>query len=186
MEKSGIARAGKPIVIFEDFPDKALAYLTGLGAELHYPQRISALEEAVDQRQLSTQTLAQLTALRSLLPWQIDDQQIIASMRKLQIPARKQYFHIHHRTWLLDTAHNPSASQGLKDYVQRYFPGKTIYLIFACLADKDMNQMVDGWSDVAKRWYLIDLETHHRAIARTELLSYFTEKKLPFSLTNFS
>ena len=185
LEKSGIARANRPIIIFEKFPDKALNYLNKLGAQLHYPQPIPVLEAALDQH-LGLQTLAQLAAVKQLLPWKIDDQQTIASMQKLRIPARKQYIQFYHREWLLDTAHNPAASRHLKDYVEHHFPDKTLYLIFACLADKDIEQIIDVWCDTARHWYLIDLEEHHRAIPKTQLLYQFTQKQQPFSLTAYS
>lgn len=186
MEKIGIARPDKPLVIFQQFPNEAYTQLQQAGVPCYYPEYIPTLEQAIDAGKISRHTLAKTVCVTRLLPWKITHAQLIASMHKLSIPARKQIFYSYQRTWLLDTAHNPAASQWLQRDIQHRYANKKIYAIFSCLADKDIERIMEPWSASVQHWHVIDLNPHHRAIPRKKLKAWLANKNWSYSLTNLA
>lgn len=72
-------------------------------------------------------------------------------------------------TVIIDGAHNPAAALELKESLERYFPGKTLYFVMGMFKDKDYAQVIDLTAPLAR--YIITVETpgNPRAMPAREL-----------------
>lgn len=60
-------------------------------------------------------------------------------------------------TVIIDGAHNPAAALELKESLERYFPGKTLYFVMGMFKDKDYAQVIDLTAPLAR--HIITVET---------------------------
>ena len=72
-------------------------------------------------------------------------------------------------TVIIDGAHNPAAARELKDSLERYFPGKTLYYVMGMFKDKDYAQVIDLTAPLARHIITVETPGNPRALPAREL-----------------
>lgn len=72
-------------------------------------------------------------------------------------------------TVIIDGAHNPAAALELKESLERYFPGKTLYFVMGMFKDKDYAQVIDLTAPLARRIITVETPGNPRAMPAREL-----------------
>lgn len=72
-------------------------------------------------------------------------------------------------TVIIDGAHNPAAALELKESLERYFPGKTLYFVMGMFKDKDYAQVIDLTAPLAKHIITVETPGNPRAMPAREL-----------------
>ena len=72
-------------------------------------------------------------------------------------------------TVIIDGAHNPAAALELKESLERYFPGKTLYFVMGMFKDKDYAQVIDLTAPLARHIITVETPGNPRAIPAREL-----------------
>lgn len=72
-------------------------------------------------------------------------------------------------TVIIDGAHNPAAALELKESLERYFPGKTLYFIMGMFKDKDYAQVIDLTAPLARHIITVETPGNPRAMPAREL-----------------
>ena len=72
-------------------------------------------------------------------------------------------------TVIIDGAHNPAAARELKDSLERYFPGKTLYFVMGMFKDKDYAQVIDLTAPLARHIITVETPGNPRAMPAREL-----------------
>lgn len=189
-EKAGIARAWKPLVLGEvDSPSSVLrhAYAIGanalrlgsdffhepidrqrwrwreVGAELDLP--VPALS-APSQRANAATAIA---ALRALPGDALPDEAFSQGVAGAVLPGRLQ--HVRHEgvDVVLDVGHNPQAARELASWLQANPIAGTTRVVFAALADKDVQGVTGALADVSLQWFLAGLTVGSRSQAAEQL-----------------
>ncbi|WP_242103051.1 folylpolyglutamate synthase/dihydrofolate synthase family protein [Lysobacter sp. M2-1] len=194
LEKAGIARAWKPLVLGEDDPPASVlrhAYAIGapairagcdffvdppaegvgtwrwreLGFELELP--MPPLAAPVQLRNAATA----IAALRSL-DEDIPDEAFMRGVAQVHINARLQRFALDGIEVLVDVGHNPQAARELAAaLLARPCIGRTI-AVYAALADKDHAAVVAGLAAQVDAWLLASsLAAGARGLGADELAS---------------
>ncbi len=178
LEKVGIARAGKPLVLGEDDPPSSVlgrAYAIGASAiragcdfffdpvdgehwrwrevrhamDLPMPQ----LAAPVQMRNAAT-AIAALRALRKPIPRKAYAQGVADA----RIAGRLQRFERNGVEVMVDVAHNPQAARELAAWLrQAPISGRT-FAVFAALGDKDIVGVVAALAECIDRWFVAGLE----------------------------
>ncbi|WP_233080078.1 bifunctional tetrahydrofolate synthase/dihydrofolate synthase [Rheinheimera soli] len=172
-EKAGVFRANKPAVIGEtDIPQSVLKYSQDIAAQLlcintDYQYNVTeasfswqGVQSRLEELPLATVPLQNiataLTALEALalLP---SKQQATEVLSALSLPGRMQWLS---KTpgILLDVAHNPQSAGYLAAQLQfikeRY---ARVHLLVGMLKDKDIQQSLAPFHQLADHWHLVDL-----------------------------
>ncbi len=172
-EKAGVFRTGKPAVIGEtDIPQSVLKYSQDIAAKplcINKDYQYSVTQtsfswrgvqnrfDALPLTSVPLQNIATaLTALEALavLPSQ---QQAAKVLAELSLPGRMQWLS---KTpgILLDVAHNPQSAGYLAAQLQfikeRY---DRVHLLVGMLKDKDIQQSLAPFHQLADQWHLVDL-----------------------------
>jgi len=180
-EKSGIARAGRPLILAEqDPPAGMLEGLIGVGAnirragqQLNWQWRANRLDiqvELNDTTQLFndlepgipghhqggnlTAAIAAVLELRS--DRHVSADQIHAGVADARLPGRFQKV-LDQPMCVVDVAHNPSSARSLRDQLQGY-DGRSL-AVFAALGDKPIEQIVKVLDDQIDHWFFAGLDT---------------------------
>jgi len=189
-EKAGIARAWKPLVLGEvDSPSSVLrhAYAIGanalrlgsdffhepidsqrwrwreVGAELELP--VPALS-APSQRANAATAIAALRALPGdALPYEAFSQGVANAM----LPGRLQQVRHEGVEVVLDVGHNPQAARELAAWLQGHPITGTTRVVFAALADKDVQGVAGALADVPLQWFLAGLTAGVRSQTADQL-----------------
>jgi dihydrofolate synthase/folylpolyglutamate synthase len=178
LEKVGIARAGKPLVLGEDDPPSSVlgrAYAIGASAiragcdfffdpvdgehwrwrEIRYaldlpmPQLV-----APAQMRNAATAVAALRALRKPIPRKAYAQGVADA----RIAGRLQRFERNGVEVMVDVAHNPQAARELAAWLrQAPISGRT-FAVFAALGDKDIVGVVAALAGGIDRWFIAGLE----------------------------
>lgn len=202
-EKAGIFRKGIPAICGDDAPpDSLIQHAYAIGADLQCIHRDFDCQHIDDgwqyirdkqikyklpvpalqgEYQFNNASCA-ITAVESLqerLP--VAHEAITSAMRRVTLAGRFQVVaeHVNHLPKvILDVAHNPHAANALALNLGacRQTHGKTI-AVFAMLADKDIQGVVEAVKDVIDAWYIAGID-HVRGAAVNEL-SAIIEKVLP-------
>jgi dihydrofolate synthase/folylpolyglutamate synthase len=179
IEKAGILRSGRPgVVSDQDAPASLQQAADAIGAQLYvindayyfrqnaaqwewqYSDRVRAglpLPALNGQHQL--QNAAGVLMVVELLSASLPVKQ--ADLRKGLLAARQPgRFTIlpGHPACILDVAHNPAAVATLVASLRQYTAGKHLHVVFACLADKDIAQIIKPLCLDASNWYLAQLD----------------------------
>ena len=72
-------------------------------------------------------------------------------------------------TVIIDGAHNPAAALELKESLERYFPGKTLYFVMGMFKDKDYAQVIDLTATLARHIITVETPGNPRAMPAREL-----------------
>ena len=72
-------------------------------------------------------------------------------------------------TVIIDGAHNPAAALELKESLERYFPGKTLYFVMGMFKDKDYAQVIDLTVPLARHIITVETPGNPRAMPAREL-----------------
>lgn len=188
VEKAGIMRAGRPVVLAESDPPASVlrhAYAIGasairagcdylidatdggwrwreVGYEVDLPQPALA---APAQR---ANAAAAIAALRSL-DIAIDETAIIAGVRSARVRGRLQMAFRDGVPIVFDVAHNPQAARQLAQWLASHpVPGATL-AVFSALADKDLHGIVAPVCAHVAHWWLCGLHDTPRGLSAPEL-----------------
>ncbi|KAF1709394.1 bifunctional tetrahydrofolate synthase/dihydrofolate synthase [Pseudoxanthomonas kalamensis DSM 18571] len=177
-EKSGIARAWKPLVLGEDDPPSSVlrhAYAIGASAiragsdffheavdaghwrwrEIGFEMTLPNLAlEAPVQRANAATAIAALRALDADIPLSAFAEGVAAA----RVPARLQRFRRDGVEVVVDVGHNPQAAAALAQWLDLQPPVATNLAVLAALADKDVAGVVAALEGRIARWFLAGLE----------------------------
>jgi dihydrofolate synthase/folylpolyglutamate synthase len=176
LEKAGIARAWKPLVLGEDDPPASVlrrAYAIGasairggsdflvdppdygartwrwreVGFEIDLP--LPRLAAPVQLRNAAT-AIAALRALDA----EFDDAALIRGVAQAQLPGRLQRFERDGVAVLVDVGHNPQAAAALADALRAAPAGGRTLAVYGALADKDHAGVVAALAPQVDAWLL--------------------------------
>ena len=184
LEKAGIMRTGRPVVVSDPVPPQSvLDHALEIGADLWRVGR--DFNVAGDQQQWgwagrgrrysglaypalrganqlvnAAGVLAALTALRERLP--VTAQAVRNGLAFVELPGRFQLIP-GQPAMVLDVAHNPHSVAALTANLDAmgYFP--TTHAVFGAMADKDLAPMLARINPLIDRWYFTDLPTDRAA-----------------------
>lgn len=178
LEKGGIFRAGRPAVVGDPDPPRALLadardrgiVLACQGREFSYEKSatdwtwlgagkcLSGLPfpslKGEHQFMNAAAVLQLLHAIEGLRP--VSPSAIREGLQSVRLPGRFQYVDGPVPV-LLDVAHNPQAVKILADQLSGEFPGRRIHAVFAIMRDKDIAGVVNHIKRLIDRWYLAPL-----------------------------
>ncbi|MDP3136687.1 MAG: bifunctional tetrahydrofolate synthase/dihydrofolate synthase [Burkholderiaceae bacterium] len=186
LEKAGIMRAGKPVIVSDPVPPQSVldhaarigADLWRMGVDFNYsgdPQqwawagrgrRYAGLAypalRGANQLMNASGALAALEALRGRIP--VTAQAVRNGLALVELPGRFQIVP-GQPTLVLDVAHNPHAAAALAANLDAmgFFP--TTHAVFGAMADKDLTLMLARMRPLVDRWYFTDLPTPRAASA---------------------
>ena len=186
IEKAGIMRAGKPVIVSDPMPPLSLiaqaervgADLWRFGRDFNYtgdPQqwnwvgrtkRFNALAypalRGANQLLNASGVLAVFEAMRERLP--ITAQAVRAGLALVELPGRFQIVP-GQPTLVLDVAHNPHAVAALAQNLDRMGFYPRTHAVFGAMRDKAIAQILLTLGPVVDRWHFTDLPTPRAATA---------------------
>ena len=195
VEKLGIAREGKPLIIADDdLPENVLPLLSEknltayiIGESFGYTRQGESWDwwgDVADQKRLQKHSLP-LPALRG--PHQLKNaasaltatvllnadlplsmSHIRVGLSNVTLPGRFQIEQVQGKTVILDVAHNPHGIKAFIDNLKQLPDLGETYLVFAMLKDKAVEEVVTLLNPMADHWLLAPLE-HERAIPIMDL-----------------
>ena len=187
VEKAGIMRAGKPVIVSDPVPpDSVLARAASIGADLWQfgkdfnftgdkqqwawagrGRRYSGLAypalRGANQLLNASGVLAALEAVRARLP--VTAQAIRNGLAMVELPGRFQIIP-GQPTLVLDVAHNPHAVAALSENLDAMGFYPTSHAVFGAMADKDVSAIMARVGVLVDRWYFCDLPTARAASAQ--------------------
>jgi dihydrofolate synthase/folylpolyglutamate synthase len=187
LEKAGIMRAGKPVIVSDPVPpDSVLAHATSIGADLWQfgkdfnftgdkqqwawagrGRRYSGLAypalRGANQLLNASGVLAALEAVRTRLP--VIAQAIRNGLAMVELPGRFQIIP-GQPTLVLDVAHNPHAVAALSENLDAMGFYPTTHGVFGAMGDKDVSAIMARVGVLVDRWYFCDLPTARAASAQ--------------------
>lgn len=184
LEKAGIARGWKPLVLGEDDPPASVlrhAYRIGAAAlrancdflfapvdgthwrwrevgyriDLPYP----ALRAPVQMRNAASA----IAALRALDAG-VSDEAIVRGVTAARVPGRLQSFDVDGVEIVIDVAHNPHAAAGLADWLRAEPAAGQVHAVYAALEDKDVAGVVAALATEVSSWQLAGLAGVQRGL----------------------
>jgi dihydrofolate synthase/folylpolyglutamate synthase len=184
LEKAGVMRAGKPVVLSETDPPASVlrhAYRIGASAiragcdylidDLSDGWRwrepgyaIDLPEPAMHAPAQRANAAAAIAALRAL-DLEIADAAIIEGVRTTRLPARLQTFVRDGVEIVIDVAHNPQAARQLAEWLAAHPVIGTTVAVFSALGDKDLEGIVAPLIERIARWWLCGLHDTPRGLA---------------------
>ncbi len=189
VEKAGIMRAGRPVVVADPVPPQSVldhAAELGcdvwlLGRDFNYQgdqlqwawagrgRRYAGLGyptlRGANQLVNAAGALAALDALRQRVP--VTAQAVRVGFGLLDLPGRFQVA-AGEPVLVFDVAHNPHAVAALAANLEAMGPFLMTHGVFGAMADKDVDAMLARMDPIVDRWYFTDLPTP-RALAGHEL-----------------
>lgn len=185
VEKAGIVRHGRPVVIADaDPPQELLDYVAGVGAtpvlclgEAFTLQGIPGAPQVSLQLATGKYGVLALPAGGGLLPENIcaalqaaallgitfSERDVHAALSGMAVTARREARHVAGLDYVLDVAHNPASVDKLVDKIAvTPCKGKTLAL-FSVMADKDIPAMISAAAGVFDAWFLAEQPGNARA-----------------------
>ena len=182
VEKLGIARPSKPLVVAEaDGPEGFDQMIAATGAEAFVIAQDFSLSPEIDGFSLRVKTLTagsqcfQGLPASGLLPvnkaaalqalscagFSLDNDKVIAALEGLTLTGRQQPLSINDRSVILDVAHNPAAAKAL---AAALLPINGRYLAVASvLNDKDWSGIIEPLSEIFADWRIAEISASERA-----------------------
>lgn len=180
LEKAGIMRAGRPVIVSDPVPPQSVldraqalgADLWRFGTDFNYSgdklqwgwagrgRRYSGLAypalRGANQLMNASGVLAALTALRERLP--VTAQAVRNGLAMVELPGRFQIVP-GQPTLVFDVAHNPHAVAALAANLDAMGFFHATHAVFGVMADKDLMPMLARMGPLVDRWYFTDLPT---------------------------
>jgi dihydrofolate synthase/folylpolyglutamate synthase len=188
LEKAGIMRAGKPVVVSDPVPPQSIldhasevgADLWRLGRDFNFSgdkqqwswaaskdkggRRYAGLAypalRGANQLVNASGVLAALTALRERLP--VTAQAVRVGLSMVELPGRFQIIP-GQPTLVLDVAHNPHSVAALTENLDAMGFYPCTHAVFGAMADKDLALMLARVGPLVDKWYFTDLPTARAA-----------------------
>ena len=184
LEKAGIMRPGKPVVVSDPMPPQSVvdharevgADLWRFGEDFNFSgdkqqwgwagrgRRYSGLAypalRGANQLVNASGVLAVLTAVRDLLP--VTAQSVRGGLSMVELPGRFQIV-AGQPTLVLDVAHNPHSVAALTENLDAMGFYPCTHAVFGAMADKDLQTMLARIAPLIDRWYFTDLPTARAA-----------------------
>ncbi len=185
LEKAGVMRAGRPVVLGErDPPASVLRHAYRIGASAiragcdylvdddaaagwrwREPGYAIDLPEpalaAPAQRMNAAAAIAALRALDLAIPRAA----IVEGVRSVRLPARLQTCVRDGVEIVVDVAHNPQAARQLADWLAAQPASGRTFAVFSALADKDLAGIVAPLTGRIARWWLCGLHDTPRGLS---------------------
>ena len=186
LEKAGIMRAGKPVVVSDPVPPQSIVdHAAQVGADLwrfghdfnfsgdkqqwgwagrgrRYAGLAYPALRGANQLVNASGVLAALTALRERLP--VTAQAVRNGLSMVELPGRFQIVP-GQPTLVLDVAHNPHSVAALAENLDAMGFYPCTHAVFGAMADKDLAPMLARVGPVIDKWYFTDLPTARAASA---------------------
>ena len=171
-EKAGIAKPGVPLVLGR-LPNEAAARIMKVAAEVGAPvvdahatttdRKYPPLRLALAGRhQLENAAVAVAILERwSMSVQHIPTEAIVTGLTECEWPARLEWLRLPGGELLIDAAHNPAGAAALASYLKDT-GSKKLPIVFAAMADKDLNGMIEALSPVASN-FIATTVPHARA-----------------------
>ena len=172
-EKAGIAKPGVPLVLGR-LPNEAAARISKVAAEIGAPvvdahatttdRKYPPLSLALAGRhQLENAAVAVAILERwSMSVQHVPTEAIVTGLTECEWPARLEWLNVAPAGELLiDAAHNPAGAAALASYLKDT-GSKKLPIVFAAMADKDLNGMIEALSPVASN-FIATTVPHARA-----------------------
>jgi len=184
LEKAGIMRAGRPVVVSDPVPPQSVIdHAARLGADLwrfgqdfnfsgdklqwswagrgrRYAGLAYPALRGANQLVNASGVLAALTALRERLP--ITAQAVRVGLSLVELPGRFQLVP-GQPVLVLDVAHNPHSVAALAENLDAMGFYPCTHAIFGAMADKDVAPMLARIGPLVDKWYFTDLPTPRAA-----------------------
>lgn len=186
MEKAGIMRSGRPVIVSDPVPPQSLldhaaalgADVWLLGRDFNYSgdkqqwawagrgRRYAGLAypalRGANQLINAAGALAALTALRQRLP--VTAQAVRAGLALVELPGRFQVLP-GQPALVLDVAHNPHAVAALALNLDAMGFSPCTHAVLGAMQDKDLTALLARMDPLVDRWYFCDLPTPRAASA---------------------
>lgn len=173
-EKAGIIRANKPVIYGDtDMLQSVQQIITEKQAYLYQWQRHFWIEVQENNwlwhgphgqtklipasSLLPSNVGCALMALCSQLNFTVDE--VMAGISKAQVPGRWQRFNYLHTHCYVDVAHNEAAIKLIAHRLRAYGKRNRWRVVFSCMADKAMIEMVTLLKPFVYQWYVAPLVT---------------------------
>jgi dihydrofolate synthase/folylpolyglutamate synthase len=184
LEKAGIMRAGKPVIVSDPVPPQSiLDHAAEVGADLwrfgqdfnfsgdklqwswagrgrRYAGLAYPALRGANQLVNASGVLAALTALRDRLP--VTAQAVRNGLSLVELPGRFQIIP-GQPTLVLDVAHNPHSVAALTENLDAMGFYPCTHAVFGAMADKDLAPMLARVGPLIDKWYFCDLPTARAA-----------------------
>ena len=186
LEKAGIIRENKPVVVMEtDIPMTLTQKIEALNAQPYYYQRdysadLQAAHWAwsnhayrIDNLPLTSVPLSNLaTAIKviDLLNEQLPVHRdcIKKGLAQIYIPGRCQILQLNPLV-VLDVAHNEESAQRLGTVIKEKAKDRYVHVLFSALKDKELNNIVSPMTYEAADWHIAEIK--HARAAEAKILS---------------
>ena len=172
-EKAAIGRKGKPFVVGEKNPPASLAeYASDHGftiidvGSLPVEKLPKTAMPGEHQKRNAGCAVAAVKALESTLP--VSEQTINASLSATRVAGRFERVTLDEGVVILDVAHNPAGAAALAEAWASEFGTQKADIVFAAMADKDIESVVGALGPVVDTWHCAGLDVP-RAIDVDEL-----------------
>ncbi len=127
---------------------------------------------------------ATVLAALSQLRFPVTEEAIRLGLESVRLPGRYQLLPGQPQV-LLDVAHNPQAAGLLAEYLRSHYAGRRILALFAVMADKDIEGMLERMGTAADIWALAPLLDTPRAAKEERIVQAFLNVGLPPPLAGF-
>lgn len=178
MEKAGIIKSGRPVVLSGQgsaISDAILAVCANLGCTLTIADASIATEIKSSPNGLvfnygrygrlrsglfglyqlgNAITAIETTEVLRTLGWKISDEALRKGLEGAYITGRLEMLS-RSPLFFADGAHNPQGARALSESLRAAFPGKKFLFITGVLADKDYRGGISELKDLAKRFYTV-------------------------------
>jgi dihydrofolate synthase/folylpolyglutamate synthase len=186
VEKAGIMRRGRPVVIGDPEPPATLlSCAANVGAEpvlrlgsdyAAGPTVDGEWQGRIGGRLLPAQPRAALlpvnicTALQAaaLAGCSLPDEELVAAVAEARPTGRCERQDIAGRGYVLDVAHNPAAVYNLLDYISVTNCKGKVFALFSAMADKDIPAMIKAAGNGFDAWFVADQPGNARAAPAAE------------------
>ncbi|MEM1113106.1 MAG: folylpolyglutamate synthase/dihydrofolate synthase family protein [Pseudomonadota bacterium] len=162
LEKAGIMRAGRPVVLADpSLPGVLTERAKEVGARAVRPNA-EPLPASVPDGLVESNVRAALTAL-ALLPDTVRPDSVAKGLAGLRLSGRRERFDIAGKHYILDVAHNPDAVYKLLEYIDLTSCKKRTICVYASLADKDYEGIISLCATRFDAWFVAALPGLSRA-----------------------
>jgi len=200
LEKAGIMRGGKPVVVSDPVPPQSIVdHAAEVGADLwrfghdfnfsgdklqwswagrgrRYAGLAYPALRGANQLVNASGVLAALTALRDRLP--VTAQAVRNGLSMVELPGRFQIIP-GQPTLVLDVAHNPHSVAALTENLDAMGFYPCTHAVFGAMADKDLATMLGRVGPLIDKWYFCDLPTARAATGETLQAKWAAVKNRP-------